>query len=144
VGSLSAIWAQVVQKEGRVPSQREGGGQRAAGDAQTGQLREPTAADTNALTSAMNKQYGRSTAGITFKYLKDGTVMARLPESYSEVLVVKINPDGSRSQECVAGIKNAEASILAWDRARAPQAKRAGPTSKAKLTRKAARKDVVR
>ena len=45
--------------------------------------------------------------------------MVELPEEFMEVSVIKINPDGSKSLECVTGMKAAEESLKAGARAKA-------------------------
>ena len=66
-----------------------------------------------ALNEAIKKLYDRPTEGLKTTYLADGTVMVELPEEFMEVSVIKINPDGSKSLECVTGMKAAEESLKA-------------------------------
>jgi hypothetical protein len=66
--------------------------------------------DAKALSDAMKQQFNRSTEAVEITNLPNG-VMAKLPEDFMEVSVIKINPDGSASVECVTGMKAAEESI---------------------------------
>jgi hypothetical protein len=84
-------------------------GQKAAIDAQKGNLKD----DDKALSEDMKKLYNRPTEGLTVTYFANGTIKVDLPEEYMEVSVIKINPDGSKSVECVTGMKAAEETLKA-------------------------------
>lgn len=145
-GLFSAVMAQTIKKEGeRAPEGRQSS-QRAFVDPQTGKLREPTEEEAKALTDAMNKQYGR-TGEVKMTYHANGMVSAELPADFREVMVIKINPDGTLTEECVTGVKNAEALVQEWGKVEAtPTAKKTKTAGKARLTstRKVARKETVR
>jgi hypothetical protein len=88
-------------------------GQQSAVDAKSNKLRQPDKEEADALNEAIKKLFDRTTEGLPTTYFADGTVMLALPETYMEVSVIKINPDGSQSVECVSGMKAAEESMKA-------------------------------
>src|SRR5215510_6457332 len=85
----------------------------------------------------MKKLFNRPTEGLKTTYMADGTVMVELTEEFMEVSVIKISPDGSKSVECVTGMKAAEESLKtqgAGAKANsAPGAPAAGPAQKATI-----------
>jgi hypothetical protein len=85
-------------------------GQKAETDAKTGKANQD---EPDALTEAMKKMFDRRTDGLKTTYLANGAVMVELDETFMEVSVIKINPDGSKSVECVTGMKAAEESLKA-------------------------------
>jgi uncharacterized FlaG/YvyC family protein len=93
--------------------------------------------EADALTEAMKKLFDRHPEGLKTTYFANGTVMVELPEDFSEVSVIKINPDGSQSVECVTGMKAAEESLKsqgAGAKAKlAPGAPAAQPVQKAPI-----------
>jgi hypothetical protein len=73
----------------------------------------------------MKKLFNRPTEGLKTTYFANGAVMVEWPEEAADVSVIKINPDGSKSVECVTGMKAAEESL------KAPGALNARPVQKA-------------
>jgi hypothetical protein len=112
-------------------------GQQSVVDAKTDKLRQPTPDEPDALNEAMKKLFDRTTEGLKTTYMADGTVKVELTEEFMEVSVIKINPDGSKSVECVTGMKAAEESLKsqnAGDKANsAPGAPAAQPVQKATI-----------
>jgi hypothetical protein len=80
---------------------------------ETDKAKQPDQDEPDALTEAMKKMFNRPTEGLKTTYLANGAVMVELTEAFMEVSVIKINPDGSKSVECVTGMKAAEESLKA-------------------------------
>jgi hypothetical protein len=105
LGAGTGAFAQTAHKE---PKPKKETDIQAAG--QKGDLKD----DDETLKNAMKKDYDRSsTEGLKATYFADGTIMMELPDTFSEVSVIKINPDGSKSMECVTGMKAAEERLKA-------------------------------
>jgi hypothetical protein len=100
------------KSEGRDANPRAAG-QQAAIDPQTKKLRQPTPEEAKELSEAMQKLGLRATENLKATYFANGTVMVELPEEYMEVSVIKINPDGTKTVECVTGLKAAEELLKA-------------------------------
>ena len=81
-------------------------GQTVAVDANTGKLREPTPEEIQQLISGM--KYNDSTEGLTAKRVGNGSLVMDLEGRFENVMLVKINPDGSFSKACVTSPKQAE------------------------------------
>jgi hypothetical protein len=118
-------------------------GQRAAIDPQTGRLRQPTPDEAQKLAEEMTRRLKRSPEKLTVTQQADGTEMVQLSEDYMEVIVVKLNPDGSLSTECVTGMETANKLIGADTKATAsvaqtPAAIKAPVTKAAKSTKRKA------
>jgi hypothetical protein len=115
LGAGASVFAQKAHmKKPKEEAKAQASGQQSAGDAKTGKS-EPSDDDdeAKALNEAIKKLYDRPTEGLKTTYLADGTVMVELTEEFMEVSVIKINPDGSKSLECVTGMKAAEESLKA-------------------------------
>jgi hypothetical protein len=110
-------------------------GQQSAVDAKTDKLSQPNQEQANELNEAIKQLFDRPTDGLKTTYMADGTVMVELPETYMEVSIIKINPDGSKTVECVTGMKAAEESLKALGAGEkansAPGASAAQPAQKA-------------
>jgi len=113
LGAGTSVFAQKVHTGKPKDAKAQEAGQQSAVDAQTGRLEQTTKDEPDALNEAMKKLLDRTTDGLKTTYLPDGTVMVELTEAFMEVSVIKINPDGSKSVECVTGMKAAEESIKA-------------------------------
>jgi len=135
LGAGTSVFAQKVHTGKPKDAKAQEAGQQSAVDAQTGKLEQTTKDEPDALNEAMKKLLDRTTDGLKTTYLSDGTVMVELTEAFMEVSVIKINPDGSKSVECVTGMKAAEESLKSQDAAAkansAPVAPAAGPAQKA-------------
>jgi hypothetical protein len=135
LGAGTDVFAQKVHTEKKDEAKAQAAVQQSAVDAKTGNLKQPDKEEADALNEAIKNLFDRTTEGLPTTYLADGTVMVQLPETYMEVSVIKINPDGSNSVECVTGMKAAEElmkSQSAGDKANsAPVAPAAGPAQKA-------------
>ena len=88
-------------------------GQQSAADAKTGKLNQTPDDDDKVLNEALKNLLDRQPEGLKTTKLADGTVMLELTEEFMEVSVIKINPDGTKSVECVTGMKAAEESLKA-------------------------------
>jgi hypothetical protein len=111
LGAGTGAFAQTARIDGEAKAQTAG--QKAEIDAKTGKAKQPGQDEPDALTEAMKKLFNRTTEGLKTTYLANGAVMVELTEEFMEVSVIKINPDGSKSVECVTGMKAAEDSIKA-------------------------------
>lgn len=96
----------VIKKtEVQVPVNR--GGLVAGVDPATGKVRQPTAEEIQALSEAMNKMFSRSAASVTVTEYSDGMISAELGDAFQNMTLVRINPDGSKSEACVEGLEQA-------------------------------------
>jgi|SRR5262245_4864499 len=93
--------------------------------------------EADALNEAIKKFLDRQPEGLKTTYMADGTVMIELTPDFMEVSVININPDGSKSVECVTGMKAAEETLKAQSAGAkansAPGAPAAGPLQKATI-----------
>jgi hypothetical protein len=134
-------------------------GQQVAVDPQTGKLREPTPAEARKLAEDMKEYLKPSKQGSRVVQLTDGTLSMELTEEHLDFTVVKINPDGTLSTECVKGKSAADAFVGATTNSNAGAAKAGEPTVEAnnkaiakkpsraaagRTSRKATRKGVTR
>jgi hypothetical protein len=89
----------------------------------------------DALNETLKNLLERRPDGLKTTTMADGTVMVELTPEFMEVSVIKINPDGSQSVECVSGMKAAEESLKSQGAGAkadsAPGAPAAGPAQKA-------------
>lgn len=70
-------------------------------DPVTGKLRQPTSAEFKALSEQMTKMFAASPTSVTVTEYADGTISADLGESFMNMTLVRINPDGTTSETCV-------------------------------------------
>jgi hypothetical protein len=135
LGAGTDVFAQKVHTGKPKDAKAQEARQQPADDAQTGRLEQTTKDEDDALNEAMKKLLDRNPDGLKTTYLPDGTVMMELTEDFMEVSVIKINPDGSKSVECVSGMKAAEELLKAQGAGAkadsAPGAPAAGPVQKA-------------
>jgi hypothetical protein len=114
LGAGTDVFAQTAHIENTKKEEKpQAAGQKSAADAKTGRLKQPDQDDTNVLNEANKNIFDRNTEGLKTTYMADGTVMVELTPEFMEVSVIKINPDGSTSVECVTGMKAAEESLKA-------------------------------
>jgi hypothetical protein len=137
LGAGTSVFAQKVHTKKSEEAKDKGAGQQSAVDAKTGKVEQPAPEEANALNEAIKQLFDRDPEGLKTTNLADGTVMVELPETYMEVSVIKINPDGSMSVECVSGMKAAEESLKAQspgaEANSAPGAPAAQPVQKATI-----------
>ena len=135
LGAGTYVFAQKAHREKKDEAKDKAAGQQSAVDAKTDNVKQPTPDEDNALNEAMKNLFDRDPEGLKATNLADGTVMIELPATFMEVSVIKINPDGSMSVECVSGMKAAEESLKAQGAGAkvnlAPGAPAAGPAQKA-------------
>jgi hypothetical protein len=122
----TGVFAQTARTPEKEEAKAQAARQKAESDAQTDKSKQPPQDEPDALTEAMKKLYNRPTEGLKTTYFANGTVMVELPEEFMEVSVIKINPDGSKTVECLTGMKAAEESLKA-------QGAGAKPTQKATI-----------
>jgi hypothetical protein len=115
LGAGTDVFAQKAHmKKPKEETKAQAAGQQSAVDAKSGKSEPSDDEDeTKALNEAMKKLYDRRTEGLETTNFADGTVMVKLTEEFMEVSVIKINPDGSMSVECVSGMKAAKESLKA-------------------------------
>jgi hypothetical protein len=118
VTSTSAQTAHVGKKKNKksvAVSNDEAGvgasGQQAAIDPQTGKLREPTPEEARRLSEGMKEHLKPSKTAPRVVQLADGTLSMELTEEHLDFTVVKVNPDGTLSMECVKGASAAKAFV---------------------------------
>jgi hypothetical protein len=78
-----------------------GAGFRAFIDPQTGQLREPTPEEAQALSRAAREEFARAVESLEEVVHPDGTISVDLKGLFMQSVVVVRNPDGSLSMRCV-------------------------------------------
>jgi hypothetical protein len=81
--------------------QSPGAGLQAAVDPATGKLRQPTAAETQALAAGIQSMFKRSASGLQVRQTPDGTMFINLGTSFLNVSVAQVGPDGLIHQSCV-------------------------------------------
>jgi len=77
------------------------GGMQVSIDPATGKIRQPTAAESRALSAPFAVKTATSAPQI--RQWADGTLSMSLTEDYLNVWLVQLNADGSASQVCVDG-----------------------------------------
>lgn len=90
----------------RVEAEAPAQGMMVAIDPATGKVRQPTAAEAQALTSqvkAMMTAKAAASSGPQVTTYADGSMSAVLPADYLNVWMVQLNADGTTSQICVDG-----------------------------------------
>jgi hypothetical protein len=110
LGAGTDVFAQKAHT--RDEAKTKAAGQQSADAPKNGKL-EQSDKDAEALDEDLKKLLDRNTEGLKITHLADGAVMAELTPEFMEVSVIKINPDGSKSVECVTGMKAAEESLKA-------------------------------
>jgi hypothetical protein len=83
-------------------------GQQVAVDAK-GKLRKPTPEEIQQLVAGM--KLNDSVEGLTPKIVGNSTVAVDLEGRFQNVVIVKINPDGTLSKACVVSAKDAKAFL---------------------------------
>jgi hypothetical protein len=143
LATLSPASAQTVSVERAKKKQTSdaagAAGQQAAVDPKTGKLRQPTAAESQALSEQFKRQSGRAAQTPVVTYRLDGSVSVDLTPEYMDAAVVKLNPDGSLSMECVTGLKAAEAKVLEGTAKTADQSQTAGVAKRETRSKQGAR-----
>src|SRR5262249_33935888 len=113
LGAGTGVFAQTTHTTAPKEEKAQATGQQSTVDPKTGKVEQPDEGDTKALNEAMKKLFDRHPEGLKTTYFANGTVMVELTEADMDASVIKINPDGSTSVECVTGMKAAEESIKA-------------------------------
>jgi hypothetical protein len=111
LGAGTSVFAQKANAKKPKEAKDQAAGQQSAGEAKNDKGEQPDQDEAKDLNEAMQKLLNRQPEQLKATYLPDGTVMVQLGEDYMEVSVIKINPDGSKSVECVTGMKAAEESL---------------------------------
>jgi hypothetical protein len=105
-------------------------GQQAAIDPQTGTLREPTPEEARRLSESTKALLKPSKEPRAVQY-PDGTISLETTEEQLDFTVVKVNPDGTLSMECVKGANAANAIVGATADSNASATKASAQTVKA-------------
>ncbi len=98
-------------------------GLRAFIDPQTGQLREPTPEETQALARAAREEFARAVESLEAVVHPDGTISLDLRGLFMQDLVAAKNPDGSLSVRCVPAPEHAAALAAPASAPTAPEEK---------------------
>lgn len=104
--AVPASAAQKAPGRHRVEAEAPGQGMMVAIDPATGKIRQPTAAETQALTSqvkAMMSAKAAVSSDPQITTFADGTMSAVIPPGYLNVWMVQLNADGTTSEICVDG-----------------------------------------
>jgi hypothetical protein len=113
LGAGTDVFAQKVHNEKPKEAKDQAAGQQSAVGAKNDKGEQPDQDEAKDLNEAIKQLLERQPEKLKATYMADGTVMMEMPETYMEVSVIKINPDGSKSVECVTGMKAAEESLKA-------------------------------
>ena len=111
-GPVSAAQPDKAPGQRRIEVEASANGMQVALDKATGKLRQPTAAESQALASQikgmmMNKAAVSSDPQVTT--YPDGTMSAVIPPELLNIWMVQVNADGTLSQICVEGANAANA-----------------------------------
>jgi len=84
-------------------------------DPATGQIRQPTAAESRALADQFASQFAAkaATSAPQFTQWADGTISMVLTEDYLNVWMVGLNQDGTTGQVCVDGAATGSVQFVA-------------------------------
>lgn len=87
-------------------------------DPATGQLRAPTPEELRALEAGSSRAFAREGEATIVETLPDGRKRARLGPEYFRWSVVKVNPDGSLTFDCIPmkGVSNPPATPAAQEK----------------------------
>jgi hypothetical protein len=110
--SAFAQKAQLEKKSEKEEAKAQAAAQKAETDDKTAKAKQPDQ-EPDDLNEAMKQLFNRPTEGLKTTYFANGAVMVEWPEEAADVSVIRINPDGSKSVECVTGMKAAEESLKA-------------------------------
>jgi hypothetical protein len=114
IGAASIASAQTTQKsQPQVDDLRVTvAGQTVSVDPKTGRLRQLTLEEARNLAEALRSQFGRDQSRPPAVITEaNGTMTAEVPEDYMEVAVLKLNPDGTMSVDCVRGMSAATQAV---------------------------------
>jgi hypothetical protein len=82
-------------------------------DPATGKVRQPTAAETRALVAGIQTMTKASTAKLELKQFADGTMSVNLADTFLNVSMAQVQPDGSVRQLCVDSAADANSVLTA-------------------------------
>ena len=121
VATVSTAWSQTAQakepqtNKKQIPKKEEPtvsvSGQKVAIDPQTKKLRQLTPEESQALSEDLKNYFGKTPGELKIYQYPNGMLAAELPEEYMDSMVVKRNPDGTLTTECVRGVKSAAAQV---------------------------------
>ncbi|MEA2599812.1 MAG: hypothetical protein QOF89_804 [Acidobacteriota bacterium] len=109
--AVPASAAQKAPKKHRVQPVAVLNGMQVAIDPVTGAIRQPTAAESQALSAQPTFMAKAASGDPQVTTFADGTMSAVLPADFLNVWRVQINADGSLSQACVDGANAANANL---------------------------------
>ncbi|HSN85635.1 MAG TPA: hypothetical protein VL025_02705, partial [Thermoanaerobaculia bacterium] len=97
-----------VVKKTQVEVAKPGGAGFVAGvDPVTGKPRQPLPADFKALSEAMTQMFAAAPTSVTVTEYADGSISADLGETFMNMTLIRINPDGTSSEACVESLDQA-------------------------------------
>ncbi len=97
-------------------------GQSVAIDRKTGKLRPPTPEEARKLAEALKNFLSRSGQGLAIVTHPNGAQSVDLQGRFQSVTLAKINRDGSTSEKCVTGMREARAFLAPATAKRRPSA----------------------
>jgi hypothetical protein len=111
LGVTALLAGASVSMAGERPSQpAAGSGMQVAIDA-TGKLRQPTAAEAQALSKAFGPMLNRSAQSVQVTQFPDGTLSVKLGTEYLNVWLAAVTADGSLTQACIDNSNAAGAQL---------------------------------
>jgi hypothetical protein len=100
--SLAApAFAAGAKPQAKGPENHAGSGLMAAIDPATGKLRQPTAAETRALSAGIQEMTKASADKLQLKQFADGTMSMNLGTAFLNISLVQVQPDGTLREYCV-------------------------------------------
>jgi hypothetical protein len=85
----------------------------AATDPATGKLRQPTAAESQALAAGVQAMFQSPVEGLQAKLTADGTMSVNLGTAFLNISVAQVGPDGAIHEVCVDNAAAANALVNA-------------------------------
>ena len=114
--SGTAAWSQTAQGNGQQAEKKVKvekaeptvfvSGQKVAIDPETKKIRELTPEEAKALSEDLKNFVAKQPGELKVYQYPNGMLAVELPEEYMDSMVVKRNPDGTLSTECVGGLKS--------------------------------------
>ncbi len=113
-------------------------GQKAAIDPATGRLRPLTPEEARALIDSVARSVSQADTGLTLVYHPNGAISIDLEDRFESTSLVRMEPDGSLTVQCVTTAAEAETFLLGGGAALEPAARADAPktTAPAKLEEK--------
>jgi hypothetical protein len=111
--SLAAPAHAAKARRAKAPAPTANSGLMVAVDPATGKIRQPTAAETRALTAGIQEMTKGSAVKPELKQFADGTMSVDLSSSFLNISMAQVQPDGSIREVCVDSAADANAVLTA-------------------------------